>query len=231
MKIAIAVFAKTIGLSPVKTRLAADIGQEKAETFYQMSVTCVQEILEAAVIQNPKIFPHWVLAEEDAPTRSEWNTFPALWTGEGGLGERLSNVSHELFKNYDVVILIGTDSPQMSAKRLLQTVLTLEVNPGLIHVAGPARDGGFWLWGSHKPMPLEVWKSVTYSADTTLEELVKATNDYGHNVHIDHKMQDVDVLENLITLQKELEQKSNILLPAQIVLLKWLQARSPTFQV
>ncbi len=230
MKIAIATFAKTIGLSSVKTRLAADIGKANAEAFYLLSVACIQEAIENIVTQNTNVYPHWVLAEKDAPTRSEWHSFPAMWTGEGGLGTRFASVSQRLLKEHDAVFLIGTDSPQLSAKRFFEVMQIFQVNPKLEHVAGPATDGGFWLWGSTQQLPTDVWEGVTYSEETTLQELVKATNAYGHHVAISHRMQDVDLLEDLVTLQKTFEQKESLILPAQKNLLKWLQANNPTFQ-
>ena len=231
MKCAIAIFAKTIGLSSVKTRLAASIGKENAEQFYRLSVVCVEEVLQDVVRQNPNIFPYWFLAEEEAPLRSEWRSFPAMWTGEGELGDRLANVSNMLFEDHDVVFLIGTDSPQMSAKYILQSIESLEANPYLDHISGSAKDGGFWLWGSRKTLPDTIWNNVTYSASTTLEELIAATNTHGDHVHIGHEMQDVDMLEDLITLQKILEQKEGILLSAQKILLEWVKENNPTFQV
>ncbi len=232
MKCAIAIFAKTIELSSVKTRLAASIGKEKAEQFYRLSVVCVEEVLQDVVRQNPNVFPHWALAEEEAPSRSEWCSFPAMWTGEGELGERLANVSNMLFENHDAVFLIGTDSPQMNAKRILHSIESLEANPDLDHISGPAKDGGFWLWGSRKILPGTIWNSVIYSAATTLEELVAAANAHGDHVHIAHEMQDVDMLEDLITLQETLEQKGgDVLLTAQKMLLEWLQENNPTFRV
>lgn len=230
MKIAVAIFAKTIGLSSVKTRLAADIGQEKAEAFYRLSLACVREVMEKVVAQNPDVFPHWALAEEEAPLRNELCSFPAMWTGEGGLGQRLANVSDALFKSHDAVFLIGTDSPQISAKRILQIMETLEVNEGIGHVVGDAKDGGFWLWGSRRPLPHSIWNGVTYSASTTLEELVTAVNAHGDFVSHSYRMQDVDVLDDLITLQETFEQKGDVLLPAQKRLLEWLQVHNPIFQ-
>lgn len=230
MKIAIAIFAKTIGLSSVKTRLAADIAQENAEAFYRLSVACIQEVMKNIVSQNTNVYPHWVLAEEEAPLRSEWNSFSAMWTGEGGLGTRLANVSQSLLKTHDAVFLIGTDSPQLSPKRFFEVLQVFQVNPKLEHVAGPATDGGFWLWGSTQQLPNDVWEGVSYSEETTLQELIKATNEYGHHVAISHSMQDVDLLEDLAPLQKTFEQKESLLLPAQQRLLEWLQANNPIFQ-
>ena len=231
MKVAVAIFAKTIGLSSVKTRLAAGIGQANAEAFYRLSIACIREVMDNVIKQNPNVFPHWVLAEEEAPLRDEWQSFPAIWTGDGGLGMRLANVSQKLLETHDAVFLIGTDSPQMTPKRFLEALQTFQVNPKLQHVAGPATDGGFWLWGSTKTLPSEVWESVSYSVDTTLEELIKASNEHGHHVTISHRMQDVDLLEDLATLQKAFEQKEGLILPAQRNLLDWLQAHNPTFQV
>ncbi len=230
MKIAIASFAKTIGLSPVKTRLAETIGKENAEAFYLLSVACINAVLEEATRQDSDVFPHWALADEKAVGLDEWQSFPNLWTGDGGLGERLFSISNKLFETHDAVILIGTDSPQMRVEQILKFSKMLRTRSDFDHVTGSATDGGFWLWGSQKALPLSVWDNVTYSADTTLEELMRATNNYGHSVLKSDEMQDVDVVEDLVSLQKTFEQESNTLLPAQKVLLKWLQEYNPIFR-
>lgn len=230
MKIAIATFAKTIGLSKVKTRLAKSIGDENAEAFYRLSVSAVREVLEKTQEQHSNVFPHWALAEEEAVELEQWSSFPCLWTGEGGLGTRLWHISTTLLKDYDIVFLIGTDSPQISPKRLLQIAQMMEVNPEIEQVAGPASDGGFWLWGSKKPLPKSVWENVTYSVDTTLEELTAQALKHVSFVHVTHRMRDVDELEDLKMLQETLEHRGATLLPAQVKLREWLQVNNTIFQ-
>lgn len=230
MKIAIATFAKTIGLSKVKTRLAKRIGDENAEAFYRLSVSAVREVLQKTQEQNSNIFPHWALGEEEAVELEQWRSFPCLWTGEGGLGTRLSNISSMLLNDYDIVFLMGTDSPQISPKRLLQITQMMEVNPEIEQAVGPASDGGFWLWGSKKPLPKSVWENVTYSVDTTLEELIAQALKHVDYVYPTYQMQDVDELKDLKTLQKTLEHRGATLLPAQVELREWLQAYNPIFQ-
>lgn len=230
MKIAIATFAKTIGLSKVKTRLAKRIGDENAEAFYRLSVSAVREVLQKTREQNSNIFPHWALGEEEAVELEQWRSFPCLWTGEGGLGTRLSNISSMLLNDYDIVFLMGTDSPQISPKRLLQITQMMEVNPEIEQAVGPASDGGFWLWGSKKPLPKSVWENVTYSVDTTLEELIAQALKHVDYVYPTYQMQDVDELKDLKTLQKTLEHRGATLLPAQVELREWLQAYNPIFQ-
>ncbi len=46
MSAAIAIFVKTPGLSPVKTRLAATIGEEKAKEFYLLSLKAVEKTVK-----------------------------------------------------------------------------------------------------------------------------------------------------------------------------------------
>lgn len=230
MKIAIATFAKTIGLSKVKTRLAKSIGDENAEAFYRLSVSAVREVLQKTQEQNSNIFPHWALGEEEAVDLEQWRSFPCLWTGEGGLGTRLANVSSMLLNDHDIVFLMGTDSPQISPKRLLQIAQMFEVNPQIEQLTGPASDGGFWLWGSNKPLPRSVWESVTYSVDTTLEELSSKAMKHVDQVYITYRMQDVDELKDLKTLQETLEHRGETLLSAQVTLLEWLRTHNPTFQ-
>lgn len=219
MKCAVAIFAKTPGLSPVKTRLAADIGQEQAETFYGLSVKAVEAVAMAASEQSPLV-PHWALAEEAAITYPQWQGFPAFWTGEGGLGTRLANLSDALFSDHDAVMFLGTDSPQLTPSRLMEAVAMLKARPEDC-ICGPADDGGFYLFASSSPLKRETWESVTYSANTTLEELVMASGRKFFRLPVE---QDVDVVADLVRLHSRFENAGTKLLPEQLVLKNWLDA-------
>lgn len=222
MTCAIAVFAKTIGLSSVKTRLAKDIGRQKAEAFYRLSKACVAAVvLEAERRSEGAISPVWALAEENGPAYQTDPKIPALWTGEGELGVRLANVSEALFKRNDMVMMIGTDSPQLSAERLMMALDCLQHNREAC-VAGPALDGGFYLFGSARPVPRQIWESVRYSCDTTLAELEDLLGHAGRKVVRLQGEQDVDVVADLIRLQASLEQNQQHLLKPQLDLLEWL---------
>lgn len=231
MKIAIASFAKTIGHSKVKTRLGNRIEVENAKAFYCLSVECVREVLEQVSQDNPDIFPHWALADEGAVGLEQWKGFPNLWTGEGELGTRLHSIANRLFESHDCVFLMGTDSPHLSGNDILDCIRQLQADRELDHLAAPATDGGFWLWGSRKRLAREVWEAVEYSLETTLSSLITKVEEQGDRVKKGHAMQDVDELEDLLTLEGELKKRETDLLPAQSTLLKWLQDHNPTFQV
>ena len=78
MNIAIAIFVKTPGVSPLKTRLAKTIGKEKAEAFYQLSLKCIIDTLENINIKNIAITPHWAIAEKECLNYPLWNNFKRL---------------------------------------------------------------------------------------------------------------------------------------------------------
>ena len=225
MKLAVGIFAKTIGLSSVKTRLAADIGKAESEAFYAMSVDAVADVLNQAQRNTDgTIVPVWTLAEEAAPNLSQWSGFNAIWTGEGGLGKRLANVSEALFADYDAVALIGTDSPHLRPNLFEDVLRQLEQDPAT-HVAGPADDGGFYLYASTRPIDRNIWEKVTYSVDTTLEELVSLIEAEGQKVKYLASESDVDVVADLQKLERALSVSESALVPAQTRLLDWLKNR------
>ncbi len=225
MNIAIAIFAKTAGLSAIKTRLAADIGKADAEAFYALSVSCVETMVGTAVEKCPvDLTPYWALAEAEGPNQFSRRDFIARWTGEGGLGTRLWRVSQELLKDHDGVILIGTDSPQLDCKHILDAVFEMTKNREGC-VIGPARDGGFYLFGSLRPVSKEVWEAVSYSTETTRNDLVARLKSKGQEAVFLSVEQDVDVVSDLKELENALVERKSELSVSQLRLLEWLQVQ------
>lgn len=221
MKTALAIFAKTAELSPVKTRLAAAIGEEKAKAFYAHSVKAVEAIAQSAAQDNENIHPHWCVGEEAGIDYPQWQNFPAIWTGSGGLGERLATISETLFASHEAVIFIGTDSPQILPDVFQKTIGILERNPEFC-IIGPAKDGGFYLFASRRPIPREIWEAVKYSVNTTLIDLTSRLQKNAIKTNMIEIEQDVDTLSDLKTLKRVLENKKPGVLPAQVKLLDWL---------
>ena len=221
MKTGVGIFAKTRGLSPVKTRLAADIGQPEAEKFYELSVACIHEVVAEWQKSSEFVSPVWALAEEEATRLAEWQSFERVWTGSGNLGERLANVSDHLFQSNEAAMFIGTDSPQLSPKHLQSAIDHLSQNREKV-VIGPAKDGGFYLLLSAKPVPREVWEQVIYSKSTTLNDLVSRLQQAGFEPLYLPNEQDVDTLEDLMTLKASLRLSERQLMPKQLELLSWL---------
>ncbi|MGR9116067.1 MAG: TIGR04282 family arsenosugar biosynthesis glycosyltransferase [Gammaproteobacteria bacterium] len=219
MKGAIAIFVKTPGLSPVKTRLAASLGRQAAEGFHLAAVRAVSAVVNAAG-KVDKIQGYYAVAEQEALNHNYWSDLPCLWQGEGGLGERMALIYGELLARHDFVILIGADIPQMSVVDLLAAAGWLRHAEQARFAFGPSYDGGFWLFGGNCPVPLKVWTGVTYSTADTGAQFYKGVECLG-DVRSLALLRDVDEPNDLLSLQKALFELADPL-PEQIELLRFL---------
>lgn len=164
----IAVFAKTPGLSPLKTRLAKDIGADEAEKIYHGCVDAVQLTLVDFCKKNTDWDVVWALGEEQGTDNSFWKQRPfnKIWTGDGGLGTRLCHIDTLLKESYQHIILIGTDCPHIPLAFFNKAVSALSKDSIIV---GPSTDGGYYLFGSSEPIDSSLWESVPYSEDNTLD--------------------------------------------------------------
>jgi glycosyltransferase A (GT-A) superfamily protein (DUF2064 family) len=217
---AIAVFVKTPGLSPVKTRLSAGIGKEGAESFYRYSIKAIESVVKSCVQQRPLLTPYWAVAEEEAIESPLWKGFQNLWQGEGDLGDRLFKIYNAILERHRFAILIGADSPQMPVNILVRTVDLLD-EPGF--VVGNAADGGFYLFGGQVPVSLNSWKAVPYSQSDTaflLRRMLAPLN----RVHDLPELSDVDTIQDLKHLAEEFEGGAD-LTPEQLMVWEWILRR------
>jgi hypothetical protein len=209
MTTAIAVFVKTPALSPVKTRLAKSIGKAKALEFYFLSLKAIKEIL-----QSTGVSVYWAVAEESGLSDPMWQDFKALWTGEGGLGERQHRIYETLLQKHDRVLLIGADAPQISTDILEQAIVALDTNNLVI---GPARDGGYYLFGGRIPTERKIWTSVPWSTSLTRERLEAVLPSKPFHLQM---LTDVDTENDLEFTTKEMPQK---LKKGQKNIIEWIK--------
>jgi rSAM/selenodomain-associated transferase 1 len=207
---AVCVFVKTPGLSPVKTRLAAGIGQERARRFYELASAAV-----AAVVQSSGFLGFWAVAE--AAGAASWRRFPVILQGEGDLGARLDAVYSTARRQAPRVLLIGADAPQITAALLRQAGAALAKAP---FVLGPAADGGFYLMGGARDIPREAWLRTPYSARDTAARLMAELSSYGRVAPL-ATLTDVDEQADLLRLRDELLRVEEPL-QEQLALLRWL---------
>lgn len=171
---AVAIFVKTPGHSQIKTRLAASVGQAKAEQWHRLASKAVAErALEAAI--GPVFF---AVAEATALDDPLWSFLPTLDQGTGGLGERMHNVHSRLLADHGSVLLLGADTIQWRLDSLKRANQWLQADVARLCI-GPARDGGFWSFGSNRALPLSAWTGVNYSRGSTLAEFTESMAPFG----------------------------------------------------
>jgi uncharacterized protein len=213
-------FVKTPCLSPVKTRLAHDIGKTLAHKFYELSIDATEEVIsKVETDSHKKIKPYWSIAEEKGLCNSRWQTLARFWQQEGLLGDRLNQSFSYLKKSHNKVVMIGADSPHLSADIFIKANQLLDHHPCVI---GPSIDGGFYLFASKLEIPQPIWTSVRYSTSYTLNDLTKYLKGYNIPVKLLDLQEDVDNLQDLQYVFNFLK-KSDTLLPKQKVLYKWLK--------
>lgn len=216
MRGAVAVWVKTPGLSPVKTRLAASIGAAAAEQFYRLSVEAVRGVVRAAVERScGGLVPYWAVAEADA---EGWPEFGTVRQGEGGLGERLAHVYDALLERHRYVVFLGADSPQLTPEPILRAAGIASAGRFAI---GPADDGGFYLFGGSRRIPRQVWLSPPYSSPDTLHELEAGLAGLGQIDRLP-ELFDVDTVDELRRLRAEWTGGKG-LLAEQRALREWLE--------
>jgi uncharacterized protein len=221
MKTAIAVFCKTPGLSPVKTRLGAEVGRTCAEEFYRLSILALDEVLgqvDQELGNDVKIY--WAVGEQEALKNPIWNSHETIWTGEGSLGERIHHIYEVLWKSNDAVIVIGSDSPQITAEYIITAIRQMFLTDAVI---GPCHDGGFVLFGTKRLVGKSIWVKVKYSCEDTLSQLTNLLEQSNYSYHFISSLGDVDQYDDLISLLNDFLQMGSIIQPRQLYLFQWIQ--------
>nr|CAA6825843.1 MAG: Unknown protein [uncultured Thiotrichaceae bacterium] len=221
MKGAVAVFVKTPGLSPVKTRLGATIGHQLAEQFFHLAKAANEAMLTQAqqvfAEQGIELSCYWAVGEVIGVEHPMWlsDTMQRMHTGEGGLGERMHHVYSTLLEQHDFVVLMGIDSPQNSVENLLDAAEFLVQADSV--VIGPALDGGFCVFGGNVMVELARWTAVDYSREDTLKNFLLQLSD--RPVNYLGAMTDVDTESDLYRMVDEMEGE---LSPEQLALVSFV---------
>jgi glycosyltransferase A (GT-A) superfamily protein (DUF2064 family) len=202
-RMALAIFVKTPGHSPVKTRLASAIGQQAAEEFYRLSAKTVAALARQAQGQVPDLDVYWAVAEPQCLQHSLWREFTTIWQENGNLGTRLGRIHDVLKEKYPTVCLIGADSPQIEANKFVGAMQATSASTQGTCRLGPTEDGGFWFFGSRCQIPPRLWESVRYSTEHTAGDLVAALSVSGFSIVEDLKPEfDVDRVQDLVRLAR-----------------------------
>ncbi len=226
MKGGLAIFVKTPGVSPLKTRLAAGIGAA-SESWYRMAAQAVKSVALGAQA-NIGINAYWAVAESSALQHELWQSLPRLAQAEAGteeLGERMGRVMRMLIRQHGFGLLLGADTPQVCVDDIQAAAEFLDnENPRL--VLGPARDGGFWCVGSNFKFPIALWQSIKYSQANTYQEFLLAFTPFAE-VHTLRTLSDVDEAVDLIRCNEELELLEHPTPEQQVLLASFRQIELP----
>jgi rSAM/selenodomain-associated transferase 1 len=187
------VFARLPEPGRVKTRLARDIGDERALALYEAmlrdtlrSIGGASETLEIEVMWAPT-----PAANGDALRRAFGERPLAMQTGET-LGDRLSMAFSErfFFHRTDKIVAIGVDDPALDRQLLDHAFALLD---SCEWVLGPATDGGYYLIGCRAAAyNSEVFIDVEWGTSSVMSTTLAKIRTWSSTVAVLPERRDID---------------------------------------
>ncbi len=184
------IFVKNLVPGHVKTRLAEEIGIDGALDVYQYLVEHTSEITKELEVDKAVFYSEYVEIE-DIWDDSEYKLL--IQKGKD-LGERMNNAFKKAFDTgYEKVVIIGSDSIEISEKHLNEAFKQLDENE---YVIGPAKDGGYYLLGM-KSHSSTLFEGKKYGHDKVLKELLEEIAKTKKEFYLLDELNDIDTFQDL----------------------------------
>lgn len=182
------IFTKNPIAGKVKTRLAKDLGDEKALEIYKFllghsvkfttPIDADKEVYYSDSVKHDDIWDNNVYSKKQQ-------------FGEG-LGERMFNAFKNGFEEgYKKIIVIGSDMYDIDSNDIENAFRKLEEHK---YVIGPALDGGYYLFGM-KTLNSEVFRNKEWGTSSVLKDTLKDLED--NDVELLESRNDVDLLDDI----------------------------------
>ncbi len=190
-------FVKFPQKGKVKSRLAASLGDERALELYRCFVT---DLLEMIGKSGYPLVLSFYPPEAEREMRG--------WLGDGysylaqqgsNIGERMRNAFETVFsRGYRSVLLMGSDSPDLTTEILDEAFSSLEEHHAVI---GPAFDGGYYLIGfTREAFIPEVFRGISWSTEEVFRQTMNVFTATGRITHIMPPWRDIDTINDLEAL-------------------------------
>jgi len=192
-KRAVVLFAKAPVPGRVKTRLAADVGDERAARIYrELGRRAVD-----AVRSGPWETSVHVEPPDDHSIRevARWLGAGIRYAGQssGDLGERLGTAIDVELRSSDEVCVVGTDIPELDEDTLRKAFEALRTHDVVL---GPATDGGYYLVGMSQ-VRRELFVGIPWSTSRVFGLTLERAERAGLSVSVLEAKTDVDKVGDL----------------------------------
>jgi rSAM/selenodomain-associated transferase 1 len=202
----ILMLAKYPQIGLVKQRLAEDLAKGTVVGLYRRFVLDSIGTLKASGIP----FSICYYPQSKLGLFRRWLGADLTYLPQHGhdLGERLKNSIADAFEmGFEKVMAIGSDSPDLPAGVLLEASAALRAHDAVI---GPSTDGGYYLIGftrqGYRP---SVFEGIPWSTPEVFQNTVSRLAVAGLRVHVLRRWRDVDTMEDLRFLSKNLRDRSS----------------------
>lgn len=191
---ALIVFVKNPVVGQVKTRLAADIGADKATEVYKKLLKITQQAVENT---NAKV-GIWYAGH---PAKHDlWDAYTKHKQSDGDLGKRMCHAIEMSLNFASKVCIIGSDCPHITSEIINRAFEALTHNDVVI---GPARDGGYYLIGMSRLHPA-IFENIPWSSESVYSCTIDILQQLNLTYHLLPLLSDIDTLEDLHQTMPEL---------------------------
>jgi rSAM/selenodomain-associated transferase 1 len=197
----IVVFAKAPVAGRVKTRLVPALGEEGAARLAARMLEGTLAEAGAVSVAETELCAEPDQASEawcDLLPRGEYHRSAQ---DQGDLGERLARAAERVIAAGQRVLLIGTDCPALTSRRLTEACRELETHDAVIH---PTFDGGYALLGLTRFDP-SLFTDIAWSTDSVARTTLGRIRALGWTVHLAATLRDIDEPEDLAFLPASLK--------------------------
>lgn len=208
---ALALFSKAPTSPDAKTRLARDVGRDRARAINSW---LVRRSLALRGARRSDI--DWFVYVASATDRAWFDAFARGWEvrtqSRGDIGTRLAGAFQEVFdEGYEALAAIGSDIPGLRPELVRRAIGLIE--PGRV-VLGPTLDGGYYLIGLASP-GVPVFSGIEWSGSGVCEQTARIALDCGLDVLELPPLRDIDAREDWEAYLKDHEGSENAAIPSE----------------
>lgn len=174
----------------VKTRLAAEVGEVVALDVYRR---CLVSLFGTLRMLGSSFWGVYDPPGDKALIEESVGPFEGFAQSGGDLGARMRAAFERGFEHFDRVVLIGSDTPDLTACELLFALQSLVDHDAVV---GPAEDGGYYLIGFRREgYDPAVFEAMPWSTSGVFEQTLERLT--GKAVSILPVQRDIDTLADL----------------------------------
>ena len=203
MENVVIIFLKYPEPGKVKTRLAKDIGNEKACAIYKL---LAEKVIKNVLTKDLVTYTvHFFFTPADRENEiKDWlksildnsQTIGTKYSPQEGntLGDRMSNAFKQTLQREGCkrCIIIGTDCPEIDATTIESV---FEILKGKDIVIGPCKDGGYYLLGTSRFVP-DLFVDIDWSTDRVFKQTMKKVQKNNLFCNILKILTDIDTQED-----------------------------------
>ena len=185
---ALLLFVRNPEKGKVKTRLAQDLGDDKALAIYLELLDITRAVAVAIPAERLLFYSNFIPENDDWPEAH----FQKHLQSNGDLGARMEAAFQQALETHQKAVIVGSDCPELSPEIIEQAFAKLEDCDA---VFGPANDGGYYLLGLKTVIPT-VFREMVWSTESVLSETLARLDAAGKSYALLPELSDVDHAED-----------------------------------